>query len=87
MALCAMRTSLKNRIHSFLAKHALSPEDGSQLFSQRGRTWLNTNLARLPPETARCVSQHLELLDFLSLQITALEGRIHDQIILAATSR
>jgi transposase len=80
MALCARRTSLKNRIHSFLAKYAVSPEDGSQLFSQRGRTWLNTNLSRLPPETARCVSQHLEVLDFLSLQITALEVRIHDQI-------
>jgi transposase len=77
-----MRTSLKNRIHSFLAKYALSPDDGSQLFSQRGRTWLNTNLSRLPSETAQCMSQHLELLDFLSLQITALEGRIHDQIAL-----
>jgi hypothetical protein len=26
MALCAMQTSLKNRIHSFLAKYALSPD-------------------------------------------------------------
>ena len=85
MAFCAMRTSLKNRIHSFLAKYGLSPEDGSQPFSQRGRTWLNTNLTRLPPQTARCVSQHFELLDSHSLQITEFEGRIHDHIALTPT--
>jgi len=82
MALCALRTSLKNRIHSFLAKYAVSPDDGSTLFSQRGRAWLDGNLSRLPPETARCLSQHLELLDFLCLQIASLEDRIHHQIAL-----
>jgi transposase len=80
MALTRMRTSLKNRIHSTLAKYALSPEDGYQLFSQRGRAWLDSAVARLPPETARCLAQHLQLLDFLSLQITALEDRIRSQI-------
>jgi transposase len=82
MALCSMRTSLKNRIHSFLAKYALSPEDGSQLFSQRGRAWLEANLSRLPPETARCLTQHLELLDIFTLQISTLEDRIRQQIAL-----
>jgi transposase len=85
MAFCAMRTSLKNRIHSFLAKYALSPEDGSQLFSQRGRVWLEANLSRLPPETARCISQHLQLLDFFNLQISALEDRIRCQISLTSS--
>ena len=72
----------RNRSVPRQPKYALSPEDGSQLFSQHGRTWLNTNLSRLPSETARCVSQHLELLDFLCLQIASLEDRIHDQIAL-----
>jgi transposase len=82
MAFCTVRTSLKNRIHSLLAKYALSPEDGSQLFSQRGRAWLDGALSRLPPETARCLSQHLQILDFLCLQVAALEARIHEQIAL-----
>jgi transposase len=82
MALCTVRTSLKNRIHSMLAKYALCPEDAPQLFSQRGRAWLDGALSRLPPETARCLSQHLQLLDFLCLQITTLENRIHEQIAL-----
>ncbi len=80
MALCRMRTSLKNRIHSFLSKYALSPEDGCQIFSQRGRSWLSSAVSRLPPETARCLTQHLQLLDFISLQITALEERIRSQV-------
>jgi len=36
MALRNMRTALKNRIHSTLAKYALSPEDGAELFSKKG---------------------------------------------------
>jgi transposase len=82
MTLCRMRTSLKNRIHSILAKYALSPEDGSQLFSQKGRAWLDCSLSRLPAETRRCLSQHLELLDSFSLQISALEERIRSAIAL-----
>jgi transposase len=82
MALTRIRTSLKNRIHSILAKYALSPEDGYQLFSQRGRAWLGSAVSRLPPETARCLAQHLQLLDSLSLQISSLEERIRSQIAL-----
>ena len=78
MALTALRTSIKNRIHSLLAKYNLSPEDGSQLFSKKGRSWLESSLSRLPAETGRCLAQHLELLDFLSLQIDTLEERIHN---------
>jgi transposase len=85
MALCAMRTSLKNRIHSMLAKYALSPEDGSELFSKRGRAWLDSSLSRLPQETSRCLQQQLQLLDFLVLQITDLEDRIRSQIALTPT--
>jgi len=83
MAVCRMRTSLKKRIHSILANYALSPDDGSELFSQRGRAWLASSLSRLPPETSRCLSQQLELLDSFSLQISALEKRIRSQIALS----
>jgi len=85
MALCAWRTRIKNRIHSTLAKYALSPEDGSTLFSQRGRAWLDTAVGSLPPETGRCLTQELQLLDSLSEQISQLEDRIRAQISLTAT--
>jgi transposase len=84
MALCAWRTRIKNRIHSTLAKYALSPEEGT-LFSQRGRAWLDTAVTSLPPETGRCLTQELQLLDYLSQQISQLEDRIHTQIALTAT--
>jgi transposase len=85
MALTALRTSIKNRIHSLLAKYNLSPEDGAQLFSKQGRAWLDSSLAMLPPESARCLAQQLQLLDSLSLQIDALEQRIHTLIALNPT--
>jgi transposase len=85
MALTALRTSIKNRIHSLLAKYNLSPEDGAQLFSKKGRSWLESSISRLPPETGRCLAQQLELLDFLSLQIATLEERIHNLIALTPT--
>jgi transposase len=85
MALCAWRTRIKNRIHSTLAKYALSPEDGSTLFSQRGRAWLDSAVCSLPPETGRCLTQELQLLDYLSDQISQLEERIRAQISLTAT--
>ncbi len=82
MALCAQRTAVKNRIHSLLAKYALCPQDGCSLYSQRGRAWLDTAAASLPPETARCLQQQLQLLDFLSQQISEFEDRIRSQIAL-----
>ena len=82
MTLCAWRTRIKNRIHSLLAKYALSPQDGSTLYSRRGRAWLDSAIPSLPPETARCLAQHLQLLDYLSMQIAELEDRIHAQIAL-----
>jgi len=82
MALCRMGTSLKNRLHSILAKYALSIEDGSELFSQKGRAWLYSTISRIPPETGRCLSQHLELLDSFILQISDPEKRIRIKIAL-----
>jgi len=82
MALCAMRTSLKNRMRSMLAKYALSPEDGAKLFSRRGRAWLDSSLSRLPQKTRHCLSQQLKLHDSLVSQITALEDSIRSQVTL-----
>ncbi len=85
MAMCAWRTSIKNRIQSILAKYALVPEEGLKVFSQHGRQWLQEALQKLPPETSRCLGQQLELLDELSAQITAMEDRIRSQIALTPT--
>jgi len=85
MALCAQRTQIKNRIHSLLAKYALSPEDGSAVFSLRGRAWLEKASTALPQESVRCLDQQLQVHDFLSLQIHNLEERIHSQIALTPT--
>jgi transposase len=85
MALTALRTSIKNRIHSLLAKYNLSPEGGAQLFSKEGRAWLDSSVSSLPPESARCLTQQLQLLDSLSLQISTLEQRIHSLITLTPT--
>ncbi len=85
MALCSWRTRIKNRIHSLLAKYNLSPQDGSTLFSQRGRSWLNSAVASLPAESGRCLTQQLQLLDYLSVQISELEDRIRAQIALTPT--
>ncbi len=82
MALCNMRTALKNRIHSTLAKYALSPEDGTDLFSKKGQTWLAQAITQLPPETGRCLHQEVELLGSFNEQIQALETRIREEIAL-----
>ena len=85
MALCAWRTSMKNRIQSLLAKYALAPDEGFKVFSKQGRSWLQEALKRLPPETGRCLNQQLKLLDELNLHIATMEGRIHSQIALTPT--
>jgi len=85
MVFCVERTRVKNRIHSQLAKYNLSPQEGYSIFSQQGRAWLDSTLNALPPETARCVAQELQLLDQLSLQISELEDRIHELIALTPT--
>jgi transposase len=85
MALCNMRTALKNRIHSTLAKYALSPEDGAELFSKKGQAWLAQAIARLPPETGRCLQQEVELLGSFNEQIQTLEARIREEIALTSS--
>jgi len=85
MALCAWRTSIKNRIQSLLAKYAVVPDEGLKVFTQQGRSWLQEAVKRLPPETGRCLTQQLELLDELTGHINTMEERIHSQIALTPT--
>ncbi len=74
------RARVKNRIHSTLAKYALSLGTNSDIFTRKWRPELETALRRLPEETARCMHQQLQLLDALQEHITQLEARIVEQI-------
>ena len=80
MALSRLRARIKNRIHATLAKYALIPTGHSDIFTGRGRKYLEKNSAELPLETGRCVKQELEILDALQGQINILEERIKDRI-------
>jgi transposase len=70
----------KNRIHSTLAKYALSLDTDSDIFIPKWRPELETALQRLPKETARCVRQQLQILDALQEHISQLEVRIVKRI-------
>ena len=70
----------KNRISSTLAKYALSLSDPGDVFALKRRDNLNALIDQLPPETARCTTQQLQLLDALSDHIKQLERRILDRI-------
>jgi transposase len=74
------RTRVKNRIHSTLAKYALSLDTGSDIFAPKWRPDLLSAVQRLPEETARCVRQQLQILDALNDHIKQLEDRILERI-------
>jgi transposase len=87
MAFSKVRTMLKNRIHSTLAKYALSLDTDSDIFTAKWRPQLMQLLAHLPAETHRCVDQELELLDLLQAHIRRLEVRILEKVRLTPTIR
>jgi transposase len=80
MAFSKARTMLKNRIHSTLAKYALSLAPHSDIFSPKWRPQLSALLQRLPAETRHCVDQELELLQALQAHIRRLEARILERV-------
>jgi len=80
MAFSKVRTMLKNRIHSTLAKYALSLDTDSDIFIAKWRPQLLQLLQHLPAETHRCVAQELELLDLLQAHIHQLEERILERV-------
>jgi len=75
----------KNRMHSTLAKYALSLDTQSDIFSRKWRPQLLDLLRRLPGETERCMQQELELLDQVQEQIHRLETRILERVQITPT--
>lgn len=75
MVLSALRTRLKNRITSALAKYGLSVE-ASDAFGARGRRQVEALLGALPSQTAWATRSLLSVLDFVQGQIAAHEGRL-----------
>ncbi len=80
MALSKIRTALKNRMHSTLAKYALTLGTASDIYAPKWRPLLLERINSLPVETGRCMQQELELLDLVQEQINRLEARIKERI-------
>jgi transposase len=80
MAISKIRTALKNRIHSTLAKYNLSLDTSSDIFTPKWKGQLLHAFKALPPETRRCMEQELELLDHVKAHIERLEERILERV-------
>ena len=80
MAFSKSRASLKNRMHSTLAKYALSLNTESDIFAPKWCPPLLKLFDQLPDETHRCMLQELELLELVQQQIDQLEVRIKERI-------
>lgn len=76
LVLVRQRTQLKNRIHATLAKYALTPTEGSDLFGQRSRTLLLQRLAQLPAQTAFAAARVMEQINALDDQIDRFERQM-----------
>jgi transposase len=85
MALSKMRTALKNRMHSTLAKYALSLDTQSDIYAPKWRPQLTKLIRSLPDETQRCMEQELELLGLVQDQIDQLKARILERVRLTRT--
>jgi transposase len=80
MALRDLRTALKHRIGAAIDRYNLHTQSFSDLFGLRGREYLNTGLAKLPPLTASMIVVQLDALDQLEVKIEILEKRIRAEI-------
>ena len=80
MALRDLRTALKHRIGASIDRYNLHSQSFSDLFGLRGREYLSTCLAKLPPVTASMIVVQLDALDQLESKIEALEKRIRTEI-------
>jgi len=80
MAFSKIRTMLKNRMHSTLAKYALSLDTQSDIFTPKWRPQLMRLILSLPDETRRCMEQELELLGLVQVHIDHLEVRILERV-------
>jgi transposase len=80
MALVRMRTMLKSRIHSTLAKYGIHIEEASDIFGTSGREILKKRLPELPPQTQRSMEGELAVLDEIDDQIDVCEQQIKEII-------
>jgi len=85
MAFSKMRTALKNRMHSTLAKYALSLDTQSDIYAPKWLPQLLQLICSLPDETRRCMEQELELLGLVQDQIDRLEARILERVQMTPT--
>jgi len=80
MVFARIRTMLKNRIRSTLAKYAIEIDEVSDLFGVTGRDLLEKRYQQLPQETQRCVKEQLALLDHVLEQVETTEKRIREVV-------
>jgi len=80
MVFSAMRTRLKNRIHSVIDKYGFQGEfrDVSDMFSKKGRKRLEDCRRQLPEQTGYTVEILLHQLDRVEKQIAQLEQRMKE---------
>jgi len=78
-ALVKIRTSIKNRIHSVLAKNGIFFHI-SDLFGKKGRTQLDNVLSRLPSIYSEEINRYLTLMDTLNKEIEIIEKKIRSLV-------
>jgi len=80
MVMSGMRTRLKNRITSALAKHGLEVTEASDAFGVKGRRQLDGLVTALPEETAWATRSLLRLLDMVQEEVAAYEARLAERL-------
>jgi transposase len=80
MVLSAMRTRLKNRITSALAKYGLAVTGASDAFGVKGRRQMAEFLEALPEETAWTTRSLLRMLSAVQGEIAAYEQRLAERL-------
>lgn len=76
MSLVAIRTRLKNRIHSALDKYGLSIPEVEDIFGRRSRERLLQEIDRLPQHSRFTTQEQLHQIESLDSSIVLLEKRI-----------
>lgn len=80
MAMVAVRTKFKNRIHSTLAKYNIQIDEVSDVFGVEGQKIMRQRIEDLPPETKRSVIEQSRLLKEVEERIETAEKRIREVV-------
>jgi transposase len=78
MFLVQQRTRLKNRIQAALARYNIQIAGVTDVFGVEGRLRLGARLGELPPHTRHSVELELVTMDFVELQIEAVEKQLDE---------